>query len=488
MKLKIFIASLFLATNAWATLTQCDQIPAVVHINGITTTIRDARKNTKWLYEALEQELGHPVKTDLAYNQTHGFFADIAQTFYQLSQQNPDTAPEQIAEALLYGNAPEGMDARVAEAAIRYYQAKAEQAALAQLTLDEEGEILRDIRRATAEADKVLLVPHSQGNLFANRMYTLLTESGELRPQDLRIHGFASPADRVLGNGSYLTSRYDVVISSLDLLRKVLPHNIEIPRTKADLLGHGFKEVYLNPSLNGREAATTGLLAAMAAMNTTPYPADIADSMLSRAPLIFDFYGPPFNQQLWQAAGWDRPQGFSDPDFYGNNIAWLYLKGPRGIYSPLLYRGDDIPRGFMITTVVGIATGFRDQDDRYHYVYGLTCDMYPETLGSRLEPGTYEILGDYVYQPWEGKPDVLLNEQNNFALTYQGTRHNYLFGQATQRRAFDDQIIGLDDGSRNAFGYFSLVLGKIIVTQNETTGRYKIDWQPTPELAATEVR
>ncbi|WP_211214743.1 hypothetical protein, partial [Chitiniphilus shinanonensis] len=130
------------------------------------------------LQDALEENLGHPVPTDLAYNQTHGFFADIAQTFYQLSQQDPDTAPEKIAEALLYGNAPEGMDQRIAEGAIRYYQAKAEQAALAQLTLDEESEILRDIRSASAKAEKVLLVPHSQGNLFANRMYTLLTDSG----------------------------------------------------------------------------------------------------------------------------------------------------------------------------------------------------------------------------------------------------------------------------------------------------------------------
>ncbi|TJZ70049.1 hypothetical protein, partial [Chitiniphilus eburneus] len=167
MKFSWILAGLIFTTNTWAALTKCDQVPHVMHINGITTPILDARKSKDMLQQVIQENLGHPVPTDLAYNQTHGFFADIAQTFYQLSQQNPDTAPEKIAEALLYGNAPEGMDARVAEAAIRYYQAKAEQAALAQLTLDEESEILRDIRRATAEADKVLLVPHSQGNLFA---------------------------------------------------------------------------------------------------------------------------------------------------------------------------------------------------------------------------------------------------------------------------------------------------------------------------------
>ncbi|TJZ61005.1 hypothetical protein, partial [Chitiniphilus eburneus] len=94
MKVKIATAALLLATNAWAGLNQCDQIPAIVHINGITTLRDDARRSSEMLGKILAEELGHPVKTDLAYNQTHGFFADIAQTFYQLSQQNPDTAPE----------------------------------------------------------------------------------------------------------------------------------------------------------------------------------------------------------------------------------------------------------------------------------------------------------------------------------------------------------------------------------------------------------
>ncbi|TJZ65220.1 hypothetical protein, partial [Chitiniphilus eburneus] len=94
MKLHITLLMFLVSANSWAALNQCDQIPHVMHINGITTQPDDATTNKKMLQEALAQELGHPVPTDLAYNQTHGFFADIAQTFYQLSQQNPDTAPE----------------------------------------------------------------------------------------------------------------------------------------------------------------------------------------------------------------------------------------------------------------------------------------------------------------------------------------------------------------------------------------------------------
>ncbi|WP_375592241.1 hypothetical protein [Chitiniphilus eburneus] len=431
------------------------------------------------LANALQKELGHPVKTSLAYNQTHGFFADIAQTFYQLSQQNPDTAPEKIAEALLYGNAPEGMDARVAEAAIRYYQAKAEQAALAQLTLDEEGEILRDIRRATAEADKVLLVPHSQGNLFANRMYTLLTDSGELRPQDLRIHGFASPADRVLGNGSYLTSRHDVVISSLDILRKVLPHNIEIPRTKADLLGHGFKEVYLNPALNGREAATTGLLAAMAAMNTTTHPLYANDPLLSRAPLVLDYYGLENPWELSCAAG--RCLG----PYLG--LPFIHLKGPQGNLRFLQPGGVSTAD---LTTLLDMSRQFQQRAPvRAHMAFALRCEATADGR-AQLQPGTYRVEGDFAYESGVDQFNVPINFINGFALTTQGTRYDYQFGAQTQQRSFDDQIRTTDAEGKPldyATGHFGLVLGNVVVTRNEITGRYRVEWQPTAELAATEV-
>ncbi|WP_353325730.1 hypothetical protein [Chitiniphilus shinanonensis] len=471
MKMQMAIVSLFLAANTWAGLTQCDQIPIVVHINGITTPKGDAISSQKMLERALAEKLGHKVPTDLAYNQTHGFFADIAQTFYQLSQQNPDTAPEKIAEALLYGNAPEGMDQRIAEGAIRYYQAKAEQAALAQLTLDEESEILRDIRSASAKAEKVLLVPHSQGNLFANRMYTLLTDSGALQPQDLRIHGAASPADRVLGGGSYLTSRNDVVIASLDILRKVLPHNIEIPRTQSDLLGHGFKEVYLNPALNGRQAMVDGMVAAMEEMNTSSYPPFASDPLLRRAPLVLGYYN------------------LADDSTIGSDVAAtgsIHLVGPNqqlvrpgrnfNDFSPLISarRNLDLGKG------------------QYQNVYAITCDADPALGGAHLLVGTYEVAGDYVAALGALPAKIQEGVGTGFVVQRNWRHYDYQFLESSQRRSFDDfagsKIEDNYGGSFYVGGLVNLVLGKLIVTQDESTGRFEITWHPTPELAATEVK
>ncbi|GLS05214.1 hypothetical protein GCM10007860_23640 [Chitiniphilus shinanonensis] len=433
------------------------------------------------LTQALEAELGHPVPTDLAYNQTHGFFADIAQTFYQLSQQDPDTAPEKIAEALLYGNAPEGMDQRIAEGAIRYYQAKAEQAALAQLTLDEESEILRDIRSASAKAEKVLLVPHSQGNLFANRMYTLLTDSGALQPQDLRIHGAASPADRVLGGGSYLTSRNDVVIASLDILRKVLPHNIEIPRTQSDLLGHGFKEVYLNPALNGRQAMLDGMVAAMKAMNGNLNPLYADNPALQGAPLVLDYYGLPYDEILWnQWVEWLLMPGSLVPTHpYYND---MYLKGPRGLWRWYWTPGKPRPD---LDDVVGVLAIKYDDRGWQRVMRALTCESLTPG-GPKLEPGVYEIGSDIPFYGKMGEPESVLNYSSGFAISIQGKRYEYLYGVATQKRTYEDLPVPFYNNT--VAGGFNIALGKVIVTQDESTGSFEITWHPTPELAATEVK
>ncbi|MBI3631467.1 MAG: lamin tail domain-containing protein [Candidatus Staskawiczbacteria bacterium] len=102
---------------------------------------------------------------------------------------------------------------------------------------------------------KVLLVGHSQGTFYTNEAYKYLIAHGV--PKDsIAVYNVATPADKVEGNGDYLTSNSDKVINSIvrDLTgrgfaKKPLPANINIKLTpeeeKDPFGGHSLSGVYL---------------------------------------------------------------------------------------------------------------------------------------------------------------------------------------------------------------------------------------------------
>jgi len=83
----------------------------------------------------------------------------------------------------------------------------------------------------------VLLVAHSQGNLFGNKMYTLMSEA---QKKKFRMVSVATPADHVAGGGPYVTASGDYVINPIP---GALPSNV-------DGVGHTFIGTYLNGSIN----------------------------------------------------------------------------------------------------------------------------------------------------------------------------------------------------------------------------------------------
>jgi len=83
----------------------------------------------------------------------------------------------------------------------------------------------------------VLLVAHSQGNLWGNKIYTLLSDA---QKQKFRMVSVATPADHVAGGGPYVTAVGDYVIGPID---GSLPGNV-------DGTGHTFIGTYLNASIN----------------------------------------------------------------------------------------------------------------------------------------------------------------------------------------------------------------------------------------------
>ena len=92
---------------------------------------------------------------------------------------------------------------------------------------------------------KLLLVAHSQGNFYANAFYdTVLDASGGVPGQSIGVYSVATPADRVAGNGLYLTSDTDHVI---DPIPSILKPNVHINFQASDDggLGHDFSKIYL---------------------------------------------------------------------------------------------------------------------------------------------------------------------------------------------------------------------------------------------------
>jgi hypothetical protein len=80
---------------------------------------------------------------------------------------------------------------------------------------------------ASPSCRRVLIVPHSQGNLYTNAAYDLVfNQPPSPPPGAIKIVGVATPAQTVPGNGLYRTSTTDVLINAIRLIRPgTLPPN-----------------------------------------------------------------------------------------------------------------------------------------------------------------------------------------------------------------------------------------------------------------------
>lgn len=109
----------------------------------------------------------------------------------------------------------------------------------------------------------VILLPHSQGNAYANGLYNYVVSDG-FPLNKITIFGFASPMPKELGildkpddyksftqyfiqNDNYITSKNDMVINNLSRLlpNGVLPANTNIPYNNNDKTGHSLIDTYL---------------------------------------------------------------------------------------------------------------------------------------------------------------------------------------------------------------------------------------------------
>lgn len=102
-----------------------------------------------------------------------------------------------------------------------------------------------------AKTQKILFVPHSQGNLFANNAYHYSLKS--ITADNIKIVHVA-PASPIV-NGPHILANQDLVINGLRLVGSVPAnthaisvYNIFGNNHGRDMLGHSFTETYLNPA------------------------------------------------------------------------------------------------------------------------------------------------------------------------------------------------------------------------------------------------
>lgn len=107
----------------------------------------------------------------------------------------------------------------------------------------------------------LILLPHSQGSIYANKIYQLF---GATLPT-ARIVAVGTPASFVAGNGDYVTSYEDSVIGIVRAVTSVLQSNAHGYRN-GDFMGHNFISIYLSAD----ETRTQIVNKITAALNTLP--------------------------------------------------------------------------------------------------------------------------------------------------------------------------------------------------------------------------
>lgn len=113
-----------------------------------------------------------------------------------------------------------------------------------------------------SDGKKILLVAHSQGNLFANVAYNYVQSKANIAtPVFIRVVHIAPASIRL--NGRYTLANLDLVINGLRLTGSVpaVTNDIPLPprppglNGETDHLGHGLLEIYINPGLKDISAS-----------------------------------------------------------------------------------------------------------------------------------------------------------------------------------------------------------------------------------------
>ena len=260
-KLLIVFCVLSVATSAQsADSALCSSGYSVFFGNGIRTEPIGAQAAARRVRSMLGSEYdGEPMSYSVSYNPSEGVLGDLLEAFAQKREEDP-TLTWQLFFRWVSGRFIETSLANILEDYFGFEGAnRIEQAAarLAGQTGYTDATVVQHASNYESEllaGKRVLLVSHSQGNLYANAAYSRLLSLGR-NDYDLDAFGIAavaSPANNVATGDNYVTSDSDLVIDTVRniIAPATLPANdFSVPSFPAgDRLGHGFNEIYTSQS------------------------------------------------------------------------------------------------------------------------------------------------------------------------------------------------------------------------------------------------
>ena len=249
-----------------------EQYITMVHINGIRTTRDEAIESTdtlranvkKTTFQYAPSSSVHmsvtvpiPIRCILSYNIGNTFFN---LTFMKAVENDADRAFV-MSQAMQSSNFT-GLDPTTAAAMQADYIQQSEDTLTALTTSMAIGSISQDVKNWMT-AGPVILVPHSQGNLYANSVFLAVT--GNIAPNpNLSIVGVANTASYVAGDPnavadkSYITLSNDHAVGLLSAGFSVLPPTLTATDTvPGQYLNHNFINVYMNSAYIALEPIMT---------------------------------------------------------------------------------------------------------------------------------------------------------------------------------------------------------------------------------------
>jgi len=229
----------------------CDTKDSVIFFgNGIKTLEEDAYDSRNIIKKRLEiilpTEEFEKLEFDLSYNDTHGLPLDLLESTIQVLTGNVSRFWR------LFWNLeiiPDWFSDKIVLLSTALDKTQL-------VTTDSLWEHVKTYQTTIAEGRKVLLVAHSQGNLFSNMAYSNLNSREK---QSFGMVAVANVDNTVIGaDEPYTTLQDDKVVLALIAAQFALPTKPMSPNTEnqvasSDPLGHSFIKAYLASDCNSGE-------------------------------------------------------------------------------------------------------------------------------------------------------------------------------------------------------------------------------------------
>ncbi len=268
-------------------------------INGVWNSLEDARKGKDKIFSTYSQLLPtifpqHTFKYTLLYNKTNGKLDDLREVMLQKAlERKVSLTDNEIANyiVMLRMGEIDNTDSRfliAQEAYNEYYNSNGYKNFFEGLLLASSNQITSDLNQTDISItsgivsqirvdEKVILLPHSQGNLFANSNIELIRTAIPSKRYDTMIAGVATPASRVvdLELDRYLTANDDNVINTIRTTSGALSGNVDNGivskplEMERDIANHSFIESYFQDGLKSKELIDSYLLGYISRFNTS---------------------------------------------------------------------------------------------------------------------------------------------------------------------------------------------------------------------------